>query len=185
MFSKYKSEAGKNSRLSNNLHFQSARRQAKSDKKYFIMAFKNNKDFEAISPKKSFSPEFSSSRGSSTLSDFTLSDDSFNSNSSSSFEMKNGVKQNCDLLFRVDSNNELSANETNTRKPDRKSFLSMVNLLRNLKLRSPKSTKDQQSILRHPTEYVFIKGMSGLPIRVAKSSAPCCHRSIAKHIAIS
>lgn len=116
---------------------------------------------------------------------FTSSDESFNSNSSSnsdkSFEKKNDVLKTCDLLLNgVDSQsncvnyNDVDINENSTRKEHHKSFKSIVKYVKNFSLKSEKSSDSQQqsqSILRRPTEYVFVKGMSGVPIRVAKASS--------------
>lgn len=117
---------------------------------------------------------------------FSSSDDSFNSNSSQQSQKKNESNENFDLLLSDDDNKNsgLSFNEMDTRtQRHHKSFVSLVKFLR--KISSKKSSQQQptQSILRRPTEYRFVTGMSGLPIRVAKASpstTACCHR-VAKY----
>lgn len=119
---------------------------------------------------------------------FTSSDDSFNSNSSKSSEKKNDVNKNCDLSSSDDdnkSNNETDTIGVNTRQGNHKSFVSIVRFLK--KISSKKADQNQQqasrSILRRPSEYIYVKGISGIPIRVLKTSPPTssCHRYVAKN----
>lgn len=123
---------------------------------------------------------------------FTSSDESFNSSSSKSSEKKNDVNKNCDLSSIDDDNkssrisyNEMDINGVNNRKSNNKSFVSIVKFLKNLSTKKSdrEQTQASRSILRRPSEYVFVKGMSGLPMRVLKTSPPTtsCNRYIAKH----
>lgn len=71
--------------------------------------------------------------------------------------------------------NENKINET-TKKYHYKSLLSMIKILKkfSLKKTSIEAAKTNGNILRRPREYVYVKGMSGLTIRVEKvpSSMP-------------
>ena len=126
---------------------------------------------------------------------FTSSDESFNSNSSSnsdeSFEKKNDVLKTCDLLLNDEDRksncvnyNDVDINENNTLKTHHKSFRSIIKYVKKMSAKSEKSNDNQQpsrSILRRPTEYTFVKGISGVPIRVAKvSPSTSNHRYISK-----
>lgn len=109
---------------------------------------------------------------------FNLSDDSFNSNSSTdsnkSNEKKNDGIKNCDLLPTSDEENksgrEIDINGVNSQ--NHKSSHSIIKILKRFSTRNDSShQKRRQSILRQPTEYIFVKGMSGVQIRVAKPSS--------------
>lgn len=119
---------------------------------------------------------------------FTSSDESFNSNSSSSgsdksFNKKNDVMGSDDLLMSRTSFNGM--NNTEARKENHKSFGSIVKMLRNLNLKHEKASREHQhSILRAPTEYAIVRGMSGLNLKVIKSTQQTsnrCHRCIARN----
>lgn len=129
----------------------------------------------------------SSSNESGSLNDsrynFSSSDESFNSNSSQQFQKKNEVNENFDLLLSDDDNKNsgLSFNEMDTTsQQNHKSFGSLVKFLKRISAKKSSHQQPTQSILRRPTEYCFVKGMSGLSIRVAKASpsstTACCHR---------
>lgn len=150
-----------------------------------------SKDFGEIPAQNRF--RFPTSSSDENLEDFctgfTSSDESFSSNASkSSAESKN---ENFDLSLRGSSANGSNRAVINT-KHSNKSLQSIVRLWKNFRSPSDKSKQQQQpqSILRKPTEYFFVKGMSGLPLRVVKtssssSSQASCHRCIAKNAAIS
>ena len=152
----------------------------------------SNKDYMENAPKKnansyafeSFSrdAEDFSSCTSSFL--FNTSDESFNSNSSSEYSTKkNDVSKNFDLSCDSDSkNSNQSYNEIDSRSQPKhhKSVGSIIKFLKSSV--TNKSTKDQhQSILRRPTEYGYVRGISGLPIRVIKASSSTSTRC--QHIA--
>lgn len=148
----------------------------------------HSKDFMEI-PSSSRFP----SRVSESLDDcyftFNSSDESFNSNrssnSSKSLEKTNDVIRKCDLS-NDDGNssggNSLSETDTNDR---RRNYKSIIKFLKNFKPKTEGRSEQQsknQSILRRPTEYTFVRGMSGLPLRVIKSSTStgnCCSRCTA------
>lgn len=122
---------------------------------------------------------------------FTSSDESFSSRGSKTSSQTKS--ENFDLSLRgtsTGSTNESNHAVINTPKHNHKSLKAIANLWKNFTVQSDKSKKQQQprSILRKPTEYFFVKGMSGLPLRVAKttssSSQASCHRCTAKNAAI-
>jgi hypothetical protein len=120
---------------------------------------------------------------------FNSSDDSFNSNSSSdskSSEKKNDSLKNFDLLLNdcdsKTSDNNLNEIDIHNKREHHKSFLSIIKFFKN-STKSKTTNELHQSILRRPTEYIHVRGISGLPIRVIKassssSSAACCHRIV-------
>lgn len=125
---------------------------------------------------------------------FTSSDESFNSNSSSnsndkSYKKKNDVLKSHDLLLNDDEsrsncvnfNDVDNINENTLRKESCKSFRSLVKYVKKLTLKTEKlNHSQQQSILRKPTEYTYVKGMSGLAYRVAKPSLRTHQRCVSK-----
>lgn len=120
----------------------------------------------------------STSNESGSLSDyrFTSSDESFGSNNSRSCHKTNGAIENFDLLL---------ADRDDKKHEHRKSFASLVKFL--TKISARKSSIEQQptkSILRRPTEYCFVRGLSGLPMRVVKPppTSTSCHRCCEKLI---
>lgn len=163
---------------------------------YLSMNSTYSKDFGEIPAQNRFRfPTASNASSEDNLEDFctgfTSSDESFSSNASkSSTETKN---ENFDLSLRGSSTNGSNHAVINTQKQSHKSLQSIARLWKNFRSRSDKSKQQQQpqSILRKPTEYFFVKGMSGLPLRVVKtpslssSSQASCHRCIAKNSAIS
>lgn len=109
---------------------------------------------------------------------FNASDESFNSNSSSSSKSSSSEKKNdvnYDLLRggRGSKGSEQSFNEIDSHnKPEHhKSFVSIVKFFKS-SVKSKTTHCQHQSILRQPTEYGYVRGISGLPIRVIKSSSP-------------
>lgn len=118
---------------------------------------------------------------------FNSSDESFNSNSSSSSNSsakKNDGSKNFDLsLNDCDSKNSehiYSETDANSKPEHHKSLVSIIKFFKNSMKNKP-SNDQPQSILRRPTEYGYVRGISGLPIRVIKassSSAACCHRIV-------
>lgn len=123
---------------------------------------------------------------------FTSSDESFNSNSSSgsgssssaskSFEKTNDVMRSNDLSLRSQTSFN-GVNNTAARKENHKSFGSIVKMLKNLNLKHEKPSH-KRSILRKPTEYTFVKGMSGLNLRVIKptqSTPGSCQQCLSKN----
>lgn len=123
---------------------------------------------------------------------FTSSDESFNSSSSKSSEKKNDVNKSSDLLPSDDDNkssrisyNEMDINGATTTTQTHKSFVSIVRFLKKISTRKADDNQasSSRSILRRPSEYVFVKGMSGLPMRVLKTqqSTTSCHGYIAKY----
>lgn len=143
-----------------------------------------SKNFNEIQSQKRFLPSGTSENLEDFRHYFTSSDESFTSNSSSnsdkSYQKKNDVLKTCDLLLNDDDKrsnwvnyNDVDNNEHSSSKEHHKSLKSLVQYVKKLSLKSEKSTEDQhqnRSILRRPTEYIFVKGMSGLPIRVPKAS---------------
>lgn len=132
---------------------------------------------------------FSYSSGSSgNNSSFTSSNNSIMSNNSC--QKTNCASKNSDLLPSDDDNNNSSGTSCdemdmslNDAKPERhlKSFVSIIKFLRNISAKKSNNQALNRSILRRPTEYCFVKGISGLPMRVRASSTTSCHRCIAKH----
>lgn len=152
-----------------------------------------SKDFGEIPAQNRF--RFPTSDSQDNLEDFcsgfTSSDESFGSNASKS--TTGSKNENFDLSLGGSSTNGSNHAVINTRKHSHKSLQSIARLWKNFRSQSDKSKQQQpQSILRKPTEYFFVKGMSGLPLRVVKtpsssssSSQATCHRCIAKNGAIS
>lgn len=123
---------------------------------------------------------------------FTSSDESFNSNSSNSsksFHKKNDISKRFDLLLDHNSSRsftEMDLNEASGRKQrHNKSSMSIIKFLKSLTSRSKAESlpMGSRSILRRPTEYEFVTGMSGLQIRVVKasSSTASCPRCVARN----
>lgn len=137
----------------------------------------HSKDFMEI-PSSSRFP----SRTSESLDDcyftFNSSDESFNSNrgsnSSKSLEKTNDVIRKCDLSSEdgnSSSGNSLSETDTNGR---RRNYKSIIKFLKNFRPKTEARSEQQnknQSILRRPTEYIYVRGLSGLPLRVIKASS--------------
>lgn len=105
------------------------------------------------------------------------SDDSFNSNNScsSSSEKKNDVLKNYNLLLNDGdskaSEHSLSEIDSHSKTQQHKSFQSsIIKFLKNSMKNKP-ANDQHQSILRRPTQYVHVRGISGLPIRVIKASS--------------
>lgn len=117
---------------------------------------------------------------------FTSSDESFDSNTSSSSSQQNDSSDSSDLSQRDSKPNESKPNEINTNSGDHKSFVSIMKRLKNnIKRKSEKSKAQPQSILRRPQEYVFVRGMSGLPLRVKAPQSSSCHLCVSENSAIS
>lgn len=83
----------------------------------------------------------------------------------------------------VKNNTENSEETKENKKHSRyKSLLSMIKILKKFSVKETKKANCEQqtkSILRRPREYTFVKGISGLSIRVEKvpsSSKTFCHR---------
>lgn len=148
-------------------------------------------DFNEIQSKQRFTAHGSTENLENFCHYFTSSDESFNSNSSSSsgqsFEKKNDLLKTCDLLLNADDSrsncvnyNDVQINQKATKKEqNQSSIMSIIKYVKKLSLKSEKTNESSQqnrSILRRPTEYTFVKGMSGLPIRVAKSSPSSSNR---------
>lgn len=166
----------------------------KSDKAFgLIMDSTYSKDFGEIPAQNRF--RFPTSDSEDNLEDFctgfTSSDESFSSNGSKSSSDTNKT-ETFDLSLRGSSTNESNHVAINAQKQNHKSLKSIARLWKNFRVQSDKSKQQQQaprSILRKPTEYFFVKGMSGLPLRVVKtsssSSQTSCHRCTVKNAAIS
>jgi hypothetical protein len=140
-------------------------------------------------------PRFLSRRHSEDFSDscfgFNSSDESFESNTSS--VKTNDSRSKCDLSLhtRLGGHHQTDINDSDTQSQSdrRKSFTAIVKFLK--RIAKSKTSSDRpsasRSILRRPTEYVFVKGMSGLPMRVDKASAASssttssCQRCLAKN----
>lgn len=142
-----------------------------SNKDYMESAPKTNANSYAFQSFSRDSEDFSSCTSNFL---FNTSDESFNSNSSSEYSTKkNDVSKNFDLSCDGGSkNSNQSFNEIDSRgKPKHhKSVGSIIKFLKNSM--TNKATNDQhQSILRRPTEYGYVRGISGLPIRVIKASS--------------
>lgn len=109
---------------------------------------------------------------------FNSSDESFNSNSSSSSKSSSSSEKKNDVNYDLLSGgcgskgSEQSFNDIDSHnKPEHhKSFVSIIKFFKS-SVKS-KKTNCQQSILRGPTEYGYVRGISGLPIRVIRSSSP-------------
>lgn len=114
---------------------------------------------------------------------FNSSDESFTPSSSRKFSTKkNDMIKNFDLLCDNDSKNSgQSFNEIDTqnRPKHHKSFTSIIKLLMNSMKHSTRSDQ-HQSILRRPTEYGYVRGISGLPIRVIKASSATSANHVVK-----
>lgn len=127
--------------------------------------------------------------GSSECYSFVSSSDSFNVNQKEFHRMKNDLRDRFDFDEdnKSSSRDEISTKvdfyEKNTSKSsDDKSSSSIIKFLRNVSSQKSENRTQRRNIFRTPTEYCFVKGMSGLPIRVRASSVTaCCHRSVAKH----
>lgn len=135
-----------------------------------------SKTFMEIPPKEGCSSI--SSGNSDTLGDFSSfksSDGSFNSTSSRSLNRNNEEKS----FDSSDNENQSSENYTETtsnsytKKESHKSFEPIIKFFKRFSTKSKTSSSHQQSILRQPTEYRFVKGISGVPcrIRIAKASS--------------
>lgn len=125
---------------------------------------------------------------------FTSSDESFTSNSSAgassssdkSFEKKNDVMRSSDLMSDSLRSRTSFNGVNNAEAGNHKSFGSIIKMLKNLNLRheKPRNKEHKHSILRAPTEYTFVKGLSGLNLKVPvikESAAACCQRCISKN----
>lgn len=145
----------------------------------------HSKDFMEI-PSSSRFPSRTSERLDDFYFTFNSSDESFNSNrssnSSKSLEKTNDVIRKCDLSSEDGSSsggNSLSETDTNSR---RRNYKSIIKFLKNFKPKSDARNEQKnknQSILRRPTEYTYVRGLSGLPLRVIKASTStgnCCQR---------
>lgn len=105
---------------------------------------------------------------------FSSSDESFGSNNSrKSYHKTNGAIENFDLLL---------ADRDDKKHEHRKSFASLVKFLTKISARKSSIEEPTKSILRRPTEYCFVRGISGLPMRVVKppSTSTSCHRCCEK-----
>jgi hypothetical protein len=101
---------------------------------------------------------------------FNSSNESFSSEPPSEYSTKkNDVLKNFDLL--CDSNSKNSEEiDIRNRPKHHKSFVSIIKFLRNT-MRNKETNDQRQSIFRRPTEYGYVRGISGLPIKVIKASS--------------
>lgn len=116
---------------------------------------------------------------------FNSSDESFSSNSTKNYSgKKNDVLNSFDLLCdsaSKSSDQSLEEMDISRKAKNHKSFVSIIKFLRNSM--KNKATRDQpQNIFRRPTEYIRVRGISGLPIKVIKESSvsSSCYQHVVK-----
>ncbi|CRK95890.1 CLUMA_CG009336, isoform A [Clunio marinus] len=139
--------------------------EANMESKYEMTSFKEFKPKFKYSSASSMSDTLGDS-SSFNSSSFNSSDGSFKSNIQNNKEKNFDLSMSCND-FRTDGSfNSEEQENCNKRKGIKNSFLSFIRTFKDIK--KCRNSRNQKSILRQPTEYVYVKGFSGVPMRVIK-----------------